>query len=248
MCTNFSKEVRLTKKGEVEHFVTHCPNATCGIKLKWGDWRVWIFHAMDMPTDFAILIRAARETILISKFNLGRDIPVQFMRYERMTALHHVTSHQSTCISYSPTQYDRYPMIITIRNVLGAVKQYWSNAILAFASMRLTALDAVLLAPLVKTNPCAINSVSSTVPPTCSTMRMSCKSIMGVNFGSSHSCFVSNPCTLSTAIGANNSEFSATTLLERHVSTAASRAGRSVNETGSVVGCGVSLSCNIRRG
>mmetsp|Transcript_7573 Transcript_7573/g.11510 ORF Transcript_7573/g.11510 Transcript_7573/m.11510 type:complete len:222 (-) Transcript_7573:98-763(-) len=86
---------------------------------------------------------------------------------------------------------------------------------------------AVFLAPFSSTTP-RTSSESSTVPPTCLTMRTSLRSTLVACMGSSPS----RPSTASTAMGASVSEFWETTLEDRQVVTASSRAGFWFRSTG----------------
>mmetsp|Transcript_30154 Transcript_30154/g.88180 ORF Transcript_30154/g.88180 Transcript_30154/m.88180 type:complete len:256 (+) Transcript_30154:4625-5392(+) len=110
-------------------------------------------------------------------------------------------------------------------SVLGAERQNWRRAILALAICDGPPADLVL--PLEKTRPLT-SSVSSMVPPICSTIRMSRRSTLVAAAASSPS----RPRTESTAMGARRSEFCDTTLEERQVLTAEMREGRSARSTG----------------
>mmetsp|Transcript_27861 Transcript_27861/g.66341 ORF Transcript_27861/g.66341 Transcript_27861/m.66341 type:complete len:277 (-) Transcript_27861:149-979(-) len=111
-------------------------------------------------------------------------------------------------------------------SVLGAERQNWMSATLALATW--LGPPAVLVEPLSKTRP-GTSSVSSTVPPSCSTILMSLRSTFTAPAGSGPSI----PRTLSTAIGARRSLFWLTTLLLRHVRTASTSRPRSARSTGS---------------
>mmetsp|Transcript_30521 Transcript_30521/g.67077 ORF Transcript_30521/g.67077 Transcript_30521/m.67077 type:complete len:250 (+) Transcript_30521:175-924(+) len=89
---------------------------------------------------------------------------------------------------------------------------------------------ALLVLPLLKTSP-STSSVSSIVPPICSTMRMSRRSTLVAASRPSPR----RPRTESTAMGARRSEFCETTLDDRQVLTADISASRLLRSTGRLI-------------